>query len=155
MQAAQPDPTLEILLVEDNPADVTLIREGLREAKTKHHLSVAIDGDEAIRFLRREGGFASAPRPHLVLLDLNLPKRLGTEVLCAVKTDPNLKRIPILINTSSLAETDVNAAYECGSNSYIRKPNELADVYDIVRTLEHFWLELSLLPSTGPVQWSG
>ena len=77
MQAAQRDPTLEILLVEDNPADVTLIREGLREAKTKHHLSVAIDGDEAIRFLRREGRFASAPRPHLVLLDLNLPKRLG------------------------------------------------------------------------------
>lgn len=118
---------LEILLVEDNPADVTLIQEGLRDAKASHRLSVAVDGEEALQFFRREGKFAQAPRPDLVLLDLNLPKKLGTEVLCAIKADPALKRIPVLIYTSSLSERDVNTAYECGANSYLRKPKELED----------------------------
>jgi CheY-like chemotaxis protein len=141
---------LEILLVEDNPADITLIREGLRESKAKHRLSVALDGEEALEFLRQEGKFEGAPRPDLILLDLNLPKRLGTEVLSVVKNDPELKRIPVLIYTSSLSENDVNKAYDFGANSYIRKPRELADLYDIVATLEHFWMDLALLPSSSP-----
>src|SRR5512132_514101 len=98
---------LEILLVEDNPADVTLIREGLNEAKANHRLSVAIDGEEALDFLRHDGRFREAPRPDLILLDLNLPKRLGTEVLQIIKADANLKRIPVVIYTSSQSEQDV------------------------------------------------
>jgi CheY-like chemotaxis protein len=141
---------LEILLVEDNPADVTLIREGLRDSPAGHKLSVAEDGDEALQFLRRQPPFENAPRPDIILLDLNLPKRLGTEVLCAVKDDAELKSIPVLIYTSSIAAIDVNKAYACGANSYIPKPKGLDDLYDIVRTLEHFWIDLSLLPSTAP-----
>ena len=138
---------VELLLVEDNPADARLVEEALREARKQYHFHLARDGQEALDFLRREGRFTTSPRPDLILLDLNLPKVLGTEVLCAVRQDQKLRRIPVLMYTSSSSDRDVNAAYECGANGYVRKPAALDDMFDIVNTLEHFWLDLSMLPS--------
>lgn len=138
----------ELLLIDDNPADAFLVEAGLNEvARKKFHLNVANDGDEALKFLRQWGEYEQSPRPDLILLDLNLPTLHGTEVLTVLKKDESLRLIPVLIYTSSGAPGDVSASYRCGANGYIRKPMILDDIFDIVRTLEHYWFDLSALPA--------
>ena len=133
---------IEILLVEDNPGDVVLTEEALLESKVLNRLSVAEDGVEALRRLRREGPYADHPRPDLILLDLNLPRMDGREVLAAIKTDPELRRIPVVILTTSQAERDVAEAYDRHANCYIVKPVDLDQFIHVVRTIEGFWLSV-------------
>lgn len=135
-----------ILLVEDNPADVMLTRAALEEAKFANELHVARDGEEAMRFLRREGEHAQAPRPDLVLLDLNLPRMDGREVLAAVKSDPELKRIPVVVLTTSAHEEDILRAYDTHANAYITKPVNLDCFVKAAKSLENFWIGLVRLP---------
>ncbi len=132
----------DILLVEDNPGDVVLMREALREAKMHNTLHVAPDGQEALAFLRREGAYAAAPRPDLILLDLNLPRLNGHEVLAAIKDDPALRRIPVVMLTTSDAPSDVRAAYDRHVNSYITKPVDLEQFFAVVKGLDGYWLSL-------------
>jgi two-component system, chemotaxis family, response regulator Rcp1 len=138
----------EILLVEDNAADIRLIREGMTVAKTNLRLSVVGDGEEAMEFLHRRGRYPGVPRPALVLLDLNLPRKDGLEVLQEMKSDPSLKRIPVLVLTSSSSVRDVNKAYDLGANSYLMKAGALDEIYDLIRSIEHYWLRLSALPAS-------
>lgn len=138
---------LEILVVEDNEADVRLIREGLAEINLRCRLNVVEDGEEAGDYLYRRGRFRSAPRPDLIILDLNLPRRSGVEVLETIKTDLNLKRIPVVVLTSSESVRDVNSAYDRGANTYFRKPSDLDQIYDLMKTLNHYWLNLAVLPT--------
>jgi len=137
---------IEILLVEDNPGDVRLTVEALKDGKVSNRLSVVGDGVEAMAFLRREGRFANAPRPHLILLDLNLPKKDGREVLAEVKQDPNLKRIPVVILTTSQAEQDILRSYELHANAYITKPVDFEHFMGVVKSVEDFWLTIVKLP---------
>lgn len=137
---------IEILLVEDNPGDVRLTVEALKDGKVSNRLSVVGDGVEAMAFLRREGRFANAPRPHLILLDLNLPKKDGREVLAEVKQDPNLKRIPVVILTTSQAEHDILRSYELHANAYITKPVDFEHFMGVVKSVEDFWLTIVKLP---------
>ncbi len=137
---------IEILLVEDNPGDVVLTQEALREGKIRNRLSVAKDGVEAMAFLRREGEFANAPRPDLILLDLNMPRKNGSEVLMEVKSDPDLKTIPVVILTTSDAEQDVLKAYQFNANCYITKPVEFDRFVKVVQTIDEFWLSIVQLP---------
>jgi len=132
--------------VEDNPGDVRLTMEALKEAKVINHLSVAMDGVEALAYLRREGKFSNAPRPELILLDLNLPRKDGREVLAEIKQDPNLKRIPVVVLTTSQAEQDVLRTYDLHANCYINKPVDLDQFIEIVKTIEGFWLSIVQLP---------
>jgi two-component system, chemotaxis family, response regulator Rcp1 len=138
---------VEILLVEDSPADVRLTIEALRDAKVRNNLHVAADGEEALAFLRREGQHADAIRPDLILLDLNLPKKDGREVLEEVKADPQLRRIPVVILTTSEAEQDILRSYDLHANCYITKPVDLDQFITVVRTIEDFWLTIVKLPS--------
>lgn len=137
---------IEILLVEDNPGDVRLTREALREGKVLNNLNVVTDGHEAIEFLRREGEYGEAPRPDLILLDLNLPKKDGREVLAEIKADESLRRIPIVILTTSQAERDVIQSYDLGVNCYISKPVDLDQFIYVVKSIEEFWLTVVTLP---------
>jgi chemotaxis family two-component system response regulator Rcp1 len=137
---------LEVLLVEDSPGDVRLTKEAFREANRSIHLHVASDGVEAMAFLRREGVHAGAPRPHLILLDLNLPKMGGREVLAHIKEDPDLKTIPTVILTTSEAETDIVASYKLQANCYLSKPVQLDEFEAIVRSINDFWLTKVRLP---------
>jgi len=137
---------IEILLVEDNPGDVRLTIEALKEAKVRNHMHTVGDGVEAMAFLRREGKYADAPRPELILLDLNLPKMDGREVLAAVKDDPDLKRIPVVIRTISKAEEDVFKTYNLHANCYVTKPVDLEQFLTVVRSIEDFWLTVVKLP---------
>jgi two-component system, chemotaxis family, response regulator Rcp1 len=137
---------IEILLVEDNPGDVRLAVEALREAKIANQLHVVEDGVEVMAFLRREGGYAGVPRPDLILLDLNLPRKDGREVLAEIKQDAHLKRIPVVILTSSAAEQDVLQAYDLHANCYITKPVDLDQFLKVVRSIEDFWLVVVRLP---------
>ena len=137
---------IEILLVEDNPGDVRLTQEALNDAKVHNHLSVAEDGVEAIAFLRQLNQYADAPRPDLILLDLNLPRKDGREVLSEIKADPDLHRIPVVILTTSEAEEDVYRAYHLNANCYITKPVNLEQFLKIVRSIEDFWLTIVKLP---------
>jgi two-component system, chemotaxis family, response regulator Rcp1 len=138
---------INILLVEDNIADVRLTQEALKEASNATtRLHVAGDGEVALRFLRREGEHASAPRPDLVLLDLNLPRVDGRQVLEAAKSDPDLRRIPIVVLTTSPAEADVLHAYDQHVNSYIRKPVDLDEFVDVLRAIDDYWLGSVTLP---------
>lgn len=130
---------IEILLVEDNPGDVRLTIEGFKEGKILNHLSVVSDGVEAMAFLRREGRYAEAPRPELILLDLNLPRKDGREVLEEIKNDKNLKRIPVVILTSSEAEQDVAKSYDLHANCYVTKPVELDQFIGVIKNIEQFW----------------
>jgi CheY-like chemotaxis protein len=139
-------PPLEVLLVEDNPGDVRLTREALKEVSTRTRLSVAQDGAEALQFLRREGRHAGAPRPDVILLDLNLPRRDGREVLAEVKGDPALLTIPVVILTSSDADRDVAAAYALHANCYVTKPTDLDEYIGVLRAIEHFWFGVAQLP---------
>jgi len=138
---------IDVLLVEDNPADVRLTREALSEGKVANHLSVVGDGIEALRFLRREGAYASAPRPDLILLDLNLPRKSGRDVLEEIKGDEVLRRIPVIVLTTSQAEEDLDRAYSLHANSYIRKPVDLDEFLEVVRSIEQFWFTIVCLPS--------
>jgi CheY-like chemotaxis protein len=133
-------------LVEDNPGDVRLTQEALREGKVRNHLHVAADGVEAMAFLRREGQHAQAPQPDLILLDLNLPKKGGREVLAEIKEDPDLRRIPVVILTVSKAEEDVLKSYNLHANCYITKPVNLDQFLEVVKSIEDFWLTVVLLP---------
>lgn len=138
---------VDVLLVEDNAGDVRLIQEGMKIMHSRCKLNVVSDGEEAIEFLRQRGRHAGAPRPVLVLLDLNLPKKDGMEVLMEVKTDPSLRRVPVMILTSSCADRDVNRAYDLGANSYLLKAESLEGIFDLVRSIEHYWINLSALPT--------
>jgi CheY-like chemotaxis protein len=138
---------VEILLVEDNPGDVRLTIEGLKEAKVRNNLHVARDGVEALEFLRRQGQFDDAVRPDLILLDLNLPRMDGREVLAVIKSDPDLKTIPVVVLTTSSAEQDVLHSYELQANSYITKPVDLEQFIKVVRSIEDFWLTIVTLPN--------
>jgi chemotaxis family two-component system response regulator Rcp1 len=137
---------IEILLVEDNPGDARLTREALALSKVRNHLHHAKDGEEAMSFLRREGPYSTAPTPDLVLLDLNLPRRDGREVLEDVKKDPLLKQIPVVILTSSRAEEDVLRSYRLHANCFITKPVDLEQLTKVVQGIEHFWFTLVRLP---------
>lgn len=137
---------VEILLVEDNPGDVRLTKEGLAESKVHNNLYVVEDGVEAMAFLRREGKYGYAPRPDLILLDLNLPKMDGREVLAEVKTDPLLKRIPVVILTTSKDEEDVLRSYDYHANCYITKPMDFEQFVHVVKAIKEFWLTIVKLP---------
>jgi CheY-like chemotaxis protein len=137
---------IEVLLVEDNPGDVRLTREALKEGKVRNHLSVAPDGVEALAFLRRQGKYADAPRPDVILLDLNLPKKDGREVLEEIKGDPALRNIPVVILTSSDAERDIVRAYSLHANCYITKPVDLDQFITVVKSIEDFWFTIVKLP---------
>jgi CheY-like chemotaxis protein len=136
----------EILLVEDNPGDVRLTIEALKEGKMHNNLHVTRDGAAAIAFLRREGEYADAVRPDLILLDLNLPKMDGREVLAEIKQDAGLKRIPVIVLTTSDAEMDILRSYELHANCYITKPVDIDQFIKVVRTIEGFWLSIVKLP---------
>ena len=146
MTAMQPR-AIQILLVEDNPGDVRLTIEALKEGKVRNELRVVSDGAEALGFLRREGGYADATRPDLILLDLNLPKKDGREVLEEIKADERLKRIPVVILTSSRAEQDVLRSYDLSANCYITKPVDLDQFISVVKSIEDFWLTVVTLPT--------
>ena len=139
---------IEILLVEDNPGDVRLTIEALKEAKVINHLTVVKDGVEALAFLRRQGSYTTAPRPHLILLDLNLPRKDGREVLADIKADDNLKRIPVVVLTTSQDEQDVLKSYNLHANCYITKPVGLDQFVRVVRSIEDFWLGIVVLPAS-------
>ncbi len=137
---------IEILLIEDNYGDIRLTQEAFKEGKVQNRLSVVQDGIEAMRFLRREGPHADAPRPDLILLDLNLPRKDGREVLADLKTDEALRRIPVVILTTSEMEEDVLRSYELHVNCYITKPVDLDKFIAVVKTIDEFWLTIVKLP---------
>ena len=141
---------IEILLVEDNVGDVRLTKEALSEAKVPNRLHVAHDGVAALQFLRMEGPYSESPRPDLVLLDLNLPRKSGLEVLAHIKQDPMLRTIPVIILTSSNAESDVLKSYDNHANAYITKPVELEKYFAIVEHIDDFWLATVRLPASHP-----
>lgn len=138
--------TIEVLLVEDNPADADLTREALEASKLVLNLSVVIDGEQCLNFLRHSGAFSHAPRPDLILLDLNLPRVSGREVLMEIKKDPGLRTIPVVVLTSSAAETDVVQSYDLGANCYITKPVDLNSFMSIVESVNEFWFTVVKLP---------
>jgi chemotaxis family two-component system response regulator Rcp1 len=137
---------VEILLVEDSPADIELTREALLDSKLSNNLYVVTDGVEAMNFLRKAGPYGSAPRPDLVLLDLNLPRKNGREVLSEIKADPNLALIPVVIMTVSEDEKDVFESYRLHANCYIRKPVNFGEFIGIVKSIENFWFTIVTLP---------
>ena len=137
---------IEILMVEDNPGDVRLTMEALKETKVRNNLSVVGDGAQALSFLHQEDEFADAPRPDLILLDLNLPRSHGREVLEKIKADPDLGRIPVVILTTSRAEEDVLKTYDLHANCYITKPVDLDQFIKVVKSIESFWLTIVRLP---------
>jgi len=139
---------MQILLVEDNPADIRLTREALREGRFQNHLTIVTDGEEALDFLYGRGKFVRAPRPDLVLLDLNLPKKDGREVLQIVKNDPQLRRIPVIVLTTSKAERDVTGAYDQHANAFISKPLDFDDFVRVISAIEGFCFDTARLPRT-------
>ena len=139
---------IEILMVEDNPVDVLVTREALKQGRIINNLSVAEDGEEALDFLFRTGQFSAAPRPDLILLDLNLPKKDGREILTELKNNPDLRSIPVVILTTSQAEEDVLRSYDCGANCFIVKPVDLEQFTSTIRSIEDFWFSIVKLPAT-------
>jgi CheY-like chemotaxis protein len=137
---------IEILLVEDNPGDVRLTVEGLKEGKVKNNLSVVENGVEALAFLRKQGKYTDAVRPDLILLDLNLPKKDGREVLEEIKADEQLRHIPVVVLTTSQAEQDILKAYSLHANCYITKPVDLDQFISVVESIEDFWFTIVKLP---------
>jgi len=140
------DEPIEILLVEDSPDDADLTVDALRDGRVRNHITVIEDGEEAMAFLRRQGRHATAPRPDLILLDLNLPRKSGREVLAEVKQDPDLRRIPVVIMTSSDDEKDILAAYNLYVNCYVTKPVDLDQFIRVVKSIEQFWFSIVKLP---------
>jgi CheY-like chemotaxis protein len=149
MNRQTPGQAIEILLVEDNPGDVELTMEALNGAKVRNRLHVVTDGVEAMAFLRREGKYADAPTPDLILLDLNLPRKDGREVLAEIKADPLLGRIPVVVLTTSEAERDVLQTYELHANCFVTKPVDLHQFLEVVKSIEGFWLTVVKLPPNG------
>ena len=144
----QPRP-IEILLVEDNPGDVRLTQEVVRDSKLINRLWTVTDGEQATDFLKHQGAYAKAVRPDLILLDLNLPKKDGRQLLGEIKADPNLRRIPVVILTSSQAEEDVLRTYDLHANCYVHKPVDLERFVGVVRSIEDFWISIVKLPPAG------
>ena len=140
---------VQILLVEDSPDDVELTMEGLKEGKILHDLHVAVDGVQALEFLQHQGEYVNAPEPDIILLDLNLPKKDGREVLAELKSDPDLKRIPVVVLTTSKDEDDVVKAYDLHANAFITKPVDLDQFLGVVRSVKEFWLDVVTLPNGG------
>lgn len=138
--------TFDILLVEDNPGDARLAQEALKEGRMPSRLKVVVDGVEAMTYLRREGGYGDAPRPHLVLLDLNLPRKDGRQVLAEMKEDPDLRRIPVVVLTTSQADQDIMRSYDLHANCYITKPVDLDRFISVVRSIEEYWCSVVTLP---------
>lgn len=143
------DGPIDILLVEDNPGDAELAKEALESGKVLVSLHVVCDGEEAMRFLRRAGEHTRAPRPGLILLDLNLPRKDGREVLAEIKADPDLRTIPVVVLTTSSAEEDIARMYDLHANCFITKPIDLTQFLRVVRSIEDFWLTVVRLPSKG------
>lgn len=139
---------IEILLVEDNPGDVRLTVEAFKEGKVCNKLNIVEDGAEAMSYLHNEGKYSDAPKPDLILLDLNLPKKDGREVLAEIKNDLSLKKIPVVILTTSQAEQDILKSYELNANCYVSKPVEFNQFLNVIRSIEDFWLSVVKLPST-------
>jgi CheY-like chemotaxis protein len=147
MGIAEQGRAIEILLVEDSAADVGLTAEAFKDAKIHNRMSVMEDGVEAMAFLRREGSYANAPRPDLILLDLNLPRKDGRQVLKELEDDPSLRNIPVVILTTSKCEEDVLRAYELHANCYVKKPVDFNRFMDVVKSIETFWLTVVTLPA--------
>ena len=145
----KPVKVVDILLVEDNPGDARLTQEALKESKIRNTLSIVEDGVEAIAFLRHQGKYADAPRPDLILLDLNLPRKSGREVLSEIKQDDDLKSIPVVVLTISRAEEDICRAYNSHANCYITKPIDFNQFITITKSIEDFWLTIVKLPPKG------
>ena len=139
---------IEILLIEDNPGDARLTREALRDARVRNSLHVAVDGVEARAVLRRQGKHSAVPTPDLILLDLNLPKKDGREVLEEIKQDDQLRHIPVVILTTSQAERDIAESYRLRANAFVTKPVDLEQFLTVVQSIEHFWLEIVKLSRT-------
>ena len=137
---------IEILLVEDSPSDTELTLEALMDFKVRNHVSVVEDGVKAMQFLRRQGAYAEAPRPDLIMLDLNLPRKDGREVLADIKSDEHLKAIPIVVLTTSRADQDIVRAYQLNANCYITKPVDFNQFLEVIRSIESFWLYVVTLP---------
>jgi CheY-like chemotaxis protein len=137
---------LQVLLVEDNPGDVRLTEEAFKDAKVQLEMHVAVDGIEAMEFLRREGKFAESPRPDLILLDLNLPRKDGRDVLAEVKGDPSLMTIPVVILTTSASDVDIESSYMLHANCYISKPVDMEGFLTVVKSIDDFWLTVVKLP---------
>jgi CheY-like chemotaxis protein len=150
MSQAQGRP-IEILLVEDNPADVRLTLETMKEVKVANRINVVTDGEQATAFLQRTGEYSTAPKPDLVILDLNLPRKDGREVLADIKGDPNLRRIPVVILTTSTRDEDIFTAYDLAANCYINKPVDLDEFNKIVQSIENFWLTIVKLPDRAAI----
>jgi len=142
----KPVKTVDILLVEDNPGDARLTQEALKDSKISNTLSIVDDGVEAMAFLRRQGKYAGAPRPDLILLDLNLPRKSGREVLSEIKMDDELKSIPVVVLTISRAEEDICRSYNSHANCYITKPLDFNQFLTITKSIEDFWLTIVKLP---------
>ena len=142
---------IEMLLVEDNPDDVDLTVEALEDAKIANRLHVVSDGVAALAFLHRKGGYVRAPRPDLILLDLNLPKKGGREVLAEIKSDPKLRCIPVVVLTTSSADEDILRAYDLHANCYITKPVDFEQFSRVIHAIEDFWLTVVKLPRTGGI----
>jgi chemotaxis family two-component system response regulator Rcp1 len=140
---------IEIMLVEDSPSDTDLTVEALAAAKVVNRLSIVDDGVKAMEFLRRQGTYANAPRPDLILLDLNLPRKDGREVLAEIKADEHLRNIPVVVLTSSQAEQDVLRAYALHANCYVNKPVDFQQFLKVIRAVESFWLTIVKLPPKG------
>ena len=141
--------------MEDNPGDVRLTREALKEAKVINNLTVLKDGVEALAFLRQQGPYGGAVIPHLILLDLNLPKKDGREVLAEIKADEKLKRIPVVVLTTSQDEQDVFKSYNLHANCYVTKPVDLEQFMTVVKSIEDFWLGIVMLPKNGAIRRQG
>jgi chemotaxis family two-component system response regulator Rcp1 len=141
---------VEILLVEDSPTDADLAIRALSQGKVANHIHHAEDGVEAMQFLRGEGKFAGAPRPDMILLDLNMPRKDGREVLKEIRSDPDLRTIPVIVLTTSNEEQDVSAAYGLSSNAYIVKPVDVKQFFRVVSQIDQFWFSVVRLPKTDP-----
>jgi chemotaxis family two-component system response regulator Rcp1 len=148
----QRNSSVEVLLVEDNPGDVRLTKEALKEGRLLNNVNVVNDGIEAMAFLRREGKYVDAIVPDLILLDLNLPKKDGREVLAEIKSDPKLRRIPVVILTTSSAEEDILKTYDLHANCYVTKPVDLDQFIRVVQSIEDFWVTVVKLPSDEAIK---
>lgn len=142
-----PQPSVEILLVEDNPGDIRLIQEAFKESGFTNNLNIIRDGEEALAYLRQEGRYSKSPRPAFILLDLNLPRKDGREVLAEIKGEKGLRQIPVVILSTSTSAEDVRRAYDLHANCYISKPIELEKLMQLGRSLEEFWLTTAILPT--------
>ena len=141
---------IEVLLVEDDPGDVLMTQEAFEEHKVRNNLTVVNDGTEAIAYLRREGQYADVGRPDLVLLDLNLPRRDGREVLAEIKSDPDLRQIPVVVLTTSQADEDILRSYQLHANAYVTKPVDFSRFIDVVRQIDEFFVTVVKLPGQAP-----